>query len=45
MTYVIEMAERLDTAESYARFDHSLKRPACQATLKSCDTMKQSVGG
>ena len=30
---------------SYAGFDPSFKRPICLATLKSCDTTKQSVCG
>ena len=29
--------------QSLACFTPSLKRPACLATLKSCDTKKQSV--
>ena len=30
---------------SWVGFDHSLKRPTCLATLKSCDTMKHYFCG
>ena len=39
------LAEWYDTKSnlSWAGFDRSFKRLTCLATLKSCDTMKQSV--
>ena len=41
------LAERSDTKSNVklGGFDPSFKRPTCLATLKSCDTMKQSVCG
>ena len=42
------LAERFDTKSNvkiWAGFDPSFKRPTCLATLKSCDTTKQSACG
>ena len=39
------LVERYDTNMKWAGFDPSFKQPMCLATLKSCDTTKQSVCG
>ena len=40
-----QVTERYDTNLKLGGFNPTFKRPTCLATMKCCDTMKQSVCG